>query len=92
MHRLRADIERELRRAGRKGVDKIGEELRRHGDRALVIDLRGNPAVDPDFEIRGGELQAPTLGPKQHIPEDRQAAARRDGPSGDLEPACEVLL
>ena len=45
-----------------------------------------------DFEIRGGELQAPTLGPKQHIPEDRQAAARRDGPSGDLEPAREVLL
>src|SRR5438874_6359113 len=91
MHGLRAYVERELRLTGRQRIHKIGEELRGNGDRALVLDARRDPHVDPDLQVGRGQLDAPVLGPQEDIGQDRQASTRRDGTSRDLESSGEVL-
>ena len=92
MHRLRADVQRELDRTGRKRVHKIDEELGRDGDRAFVLYFRWDPAVDSDLQVRRRQAEPSGIRTEKDVAEDRQAASRRDPPAGHRETVSEVLL
>ena len=92
MHGLGADVERDLDGAGWQRVHEIREQLCRNGDRAFILDLRRDPAVHADLEIRRSELQSSTVGLEEHIPQDGERPPRRDPAANDRQTAREVLL
>ena len=60
---LGAHVEREFRLTRWERIHKIGEELRGDGDRALILDPRRDPHVDPDLQIGRRQLYPSVLRP-----------------------------
>ena len=73
-------------------VDQVGQQARRHGDRALVCDLRADPAGDAQLQVGGRQAQAALIGGEQDVAEHRQGAARRNGPRNHAQSMRQLLL
>src|SRR5207248_5621329 len=87
---LRANVERELDGTGGKRVDEVDEELGGNGDRALILDLRGDPAIDADFQIRRCEAKSSGIRTQENVSEDRKTSACRHTAAGERESVREV--
>ena len=78
--------------AGRQRVDQVGQQLGRDGRRAVRLDLAGHPVGDPDLEVRGRQLEPGVLRLQEHVGQDGQGAAARDGAADHGQAAGQVLL
>ena len=92
LHLLRPRRQRQRDLLGRQRVHEVGEQPRRHGDRALFLDLAADPAAQRDVKIRRRQLDAAVLGRDQHVRRDRKGASQRDRPPDDAKAPRQVLL
>ena len=56
------------------------------------LDLAGHPVGDPDLEVRGRQLEPGVLRLQEHVGQDGQGAAARDGAADHGQAAGQVLL
>ena len=56
------------------------------------LDLRGDPAIDADFQIRRCEAKSSGIRTQENVSEDRKTSACRHTAAGERESVREVLL
>ena len=72
--------------------DELLEQARGDGDRAVVLDLGRDPAVDADLQVGGGQAQLAAARFEQDVAQHRERAARRDGPRYNRKPFGQIFL
>ena len=77
-------LDRDL--GGRQQARQVDEELARHDDGAVALDLRGERRPERELHVGRGELEPVARRAQEHAGENLDRAARRD----DARNGCEL--